>query len=134
MSNELPARLRDVAAALMSVGPIGREAADKQAAALPVEDAHLLLAHLARRARDRIPDQRGAVSGICRLVRAHDALAPAAVDAFKRIPPTDLQVTTVILLRAQDFDGVPALIADLGPRTVGPVHDALTAPTPGRRN
>lgn len=134
VSNELPARLRDVAAALMSVGPIGREAADKQAAALPVEDAHLLLVHLARRARDRIPDQRGAVSGICRLVRAHHALAPAAVDAFKRIPPKDLQVTTVILLRAQDFDGLPALIADLGPRTVGPVHDALTAPTPGRRN
>ncbi|WP_409141686.1 P-loop NTPase fold protein [Cellulosimicrobium sp. RS] len=134
VSNELPARLRDVAAALMSIGPIGREAADKHAVALPVQDAQLLLAHLARRARDRIPDQRGAVSGICRLVRAHASLASAAVDAFKRIPPKDLQVPTVIMLRAQDFDGMSTLIADLVTRTEGKVRDALTAATPGRRN
>lgn len=134
VSNELPARLRDVAAALMSIGPIGREAAGKQAAALPVEDAQVLLAHLARRARDRIPDQRGAVSGICRLVRAHAALASGAVDAFKRIPPKDLQVPTIVMLRAQDFDGMSALIADLVTHTEGKAHDALTAPTPGRRN
>lgn len=133
VSNELPARLRDVAASLMSIGPIGREAADKQAAALPLEDAQLLLAHLARRARDRVPDQRGAVSGICRLVRAHAPLAPAAVDAFKRIPPKDLQVPTVIMLRAQEFDGMSALIGELLPRTTGKVRDALTAPTPGKR-
>lgn len=134
VSNELPARLRDVAGALMSIGPIGREAADKQAAALPVEDAQLLLAHLARRARDRVPDQRGAVGGICRLVRAHASLTSAAVEAFKRIPPKDLQVPTVVMLRAQDFDGMSALIADLVNHTEGKVHDALTALTPGRRN
>lgn len=134
VSNELPARLRDVAAALMSLGPIGREEADKKAVALPLEDAQLLLAHLARRARDRIPDQRGAVNGICRLVRAHAALAPAAVDAFKRIPPKDLQVPTIVVFRAQEFDGMSSLVADLLAKTDGKVHDALTAPTPGKKS
>lgn len=134
VSNELPARLRDVSAALMSLGPIGREEADKKAAALPIEDAQLLLAHLARRARDRVPDQRGAVNGVCRLVRAHAALAPAAVDAFKRIPPRDLQVPTIVMFRAQEFEGMAALIADLLTKTDGKVHDALTAPGPGMKS
>ena len=134
VSNELPARLRDVAAALMATGPIGRATAEKQAAALPLEDANLLLAHLARRGRDRIPDQRGAVNGICHLARVHPALAPAAVDAFRRIPAKDLQVPTVVLLRGQGFEGMAQLIADLATRTHGKVQDALTAPMPGRRS
>lgn len=134
VSNELPARLRDVAAALMSTGPVGHEAAQKQAAALPQEDASLLLAHLARRGRDRIPDQRGAVAGIGRLVHAHPGLAGAAVDAYRRIPAKDLQVPTAVLLRGQHFEGMPALLADLATKTAGSVRNALSTPMAGKAN
>jgi hypothetical protein len=128
ISEELPQRLRDAAAQLMSTGPIGNKAAEEQAGRLPVDDAALLIRYFARRGRDRVQDQRGSVTAIGRLAAAHPTLAASALDALKRLPVEHLQVATVVILRGLPLDGIDKVLEDFAARATGPAKAALTAP------
>jgi len=133
VSDELPQRLRDVAAQLTVTGPIGSSAADKQAARVPVDDAGTLIRYFSRLGRDRIPEQRGAVTAIGRLTAAHPSLTGAALEGIKRIPAEHLQVGTAVHIRGLKLEGIEAVIADLASRASGAARNALTAPS-GARN
>jgi hypothetical protein len=133
VSDELPQRLRDVAAQLTVTGPLGSAGADKQAARVPVEDAGVLIRYFSRLGRDRIPEQRGAVAAIGRLAVAHPSLTVAALEGIKRIPAEHLQVGTAVHIRGLNLEGIDAAIADLASRASGPAKNALTAPS-GARN
>ena len=85
MSDDLPQRLRDVAAHLTVTGPIGSAASDKQAGRVPVDDAATLIRYFSRLGRDRIPEQRGAVTAIGRLAAAHPSLTGAALEGIKSV-------------------------------------------------
>lgn len=128
ISEELPQRLRDAAAQLMSTGPIGSKPAEEQASRLPVDDAALLIRYFGRRGRDRVQDQRGSVTAIGRLAAAQPSLAASALDAIKRLPVEHLQVSTVVILRGLPLQGIDKVLEDFAARATGPVKGALTAP------
>jgi hypothetical protein len=127
VSDELPQRLRDVAAQLTITGPIGSSAADKHAARVPVGDAATLIRYFSRLGRDRIPEQRGAVTAIGRLAAAHPSLAGAAIEGIRRIPAEHLQVATAVRIRGLRIAGIEDVINDLASRASGPAKQALTA-------
>jgi len=133
VSDELPQRLRDVAAQLTITGPIGSSAADKQAKRVPVDDASVLIRYFSRLGRDRIPEQRGAITAIGRLADAHPSLTSAALEGIKRIPAEHLQVGTAVHIRGLKLEGIEAVIADLASRASGAARNALTARS-GPRN
>ena len=128
ISEELPQRLRDAAAQLMSTGPIGSKPAEEQASRLPVDDAALLIRYFGRRGRDRVQDQRGSVTAIGRLAAAQPSLAASALDAIKRLPVEHLQVSTVVILRGLPLQGIDKVLEDFAARATGHVKGALTAP------
>jgi hypothetical protein len=130
VSEELPQRLRDLVHQLNVTGPIGKQAAEDKAARLPVDDARILIRFFARRARDRVQEQRGAVTAIGRLATAHPTLSTPALEAFRRLPAEDLQVPTAMYLKALDLDGINDVTADLATRATGAVKNALTTKSP----
>ena len=133
VSAELPKHLRDLAAQLASTRTVDRhQVSGDKLAALPPEDADQLVRHLSLRARDRVQEQRGAVTGIARLAGAHPSLQPAALDAFRRLPLDDLQVGTAIHLAGLDMPGMKDVIDGLAGRLPdGKLKNALTTPLPG---
>jgi hypothetical protein len=133
VSDELPQRLRDVAAQLTVTGAIGSATADQQAARVPVDDAGTLIRYFSRLGRDRIPEQRGAVAAIGRLAAAHPSLTGAALEGIKRIPAEDLQVGTAVHIRGLKLEGIDAIVADFASRASGAAKNALTAAS-GARN
>lgn len=130
VSEELPQRLRDLVHQLNVTGPIGKQAAEDKAARLPVDDARILIRFFARRARDRVQEQRSAVTAIGRLATAHPALSTPALEAFRRLPAEDLQVATAMYLKALDLDGINDVTANLATRATGAVKNALTTKSP----
>lgn len=136
VSDELPQRLRDLVHQLNVTGPLHKKTADDLAARVPVGDARILIRFFARRARDRVQEQRGAVTAIGRLVTSHPTLSVAALDAFRRLPVEDLQPPTAMYLKSLSVDGIKDVIDELASRAQGPVKMALTTdlPTAGGRN
>lgn len=132
VSEELPQRLRDAAAQLMSTGPIANKPAAEQAGRLTGDDASLLIRYFGRRGRDRVQDQRGSVTAISRLLAAHPTLTAAALDAIKRLPVERLQVATIVILRSLPLEGISEVLDDFTARATGPVKNALMAPAPKR--
>jgi KAP family P-loop domain len=130
VSEELPQRLRDLVHQLNVTGPVGKQAAEEKAARLPVDDAHILIRFFARRARDRVQEQRGAVTAIGRLATAHPTLSTPALEAFRRLPAEDLQVPTAMYLKALDLNGIDDVTADLATRATGAAKNALTTKSP----
>jgi KAP family P-loop domain len=130
VSEELPQRLRDLVHQLNVTGPIGKQAAEDKAARLPVDDARILIRFFARRARDRVQEQRSAVTAIGRLATAHPTLSTPALEAFRRLPAEDLQVPTAMYLKALDLDGINDVTANLATRATGAVKNALTTKSP----
>lgn len=131
VSEELPQRLRDIVHQLNGTGPLANKAAETLAASLPVDDARVLVGFFARRARDRVQEQRGAVTAIGRLAMAHPTLHPIAVDAFRRLPVNDLQPPTAMYLKSLTaVEGIDAAIVDLASRASGRVKLALTSNLP----
>lgn len=135
VSADLPQRLRDLAAQLASTRTVDRhQVSDDALRALPIEDVDLLLRHLSLRARDRVQEQRGAVTGIGRLAVVHAAAQPTALDAFRRLPTQDLQVGTAIHLAGLTLPGMKDVIDELSGRLPdGQIKTALTTPPPGGR-
>lgn len=134
VSDELPQRLRDVAAQLMVTRAIGSAAADQLATRVPADDAGTLIRYFSRLGRDRIPEQRGAVAAIGRLAKAHPTLTGAALEGIKRIPAEDLQVGTAVHIRGLKLEGIEAVIAVLASRASEAAKNALTAPSGARIN
>lgn len=135
VSADLPQRLRDLAAQLASTRTVDRhQVSDDVLRALPIEDVDLLMRHLSLRARDRVQEQRGAVTGIGRLATVHAATQPTALEAFRRLPAQDLQVGTAIHLAGLTLPGIKDVIDELSGRLPdGQIKTALTTPPPGGR-
>lgn len=129
VSQELPGRLRDLAAQLTATHQLDRQLlTHDQLQALPLEDIETLVHHLGLRARDRKQEQRGAVAGIGRLALARPEVAPAALAAFSRIPPGDLSVATAMHMRSLDLSGIEQMTSELAARVQdNVVRNALTA-------
>ena len=131
VSEELPQRLRDIVHQLNVTGPLNNKAAEAHARSLPVDDARILIGFFARRARDRVQEQRGAVTAIGRLASAHPSLHAAALDAFRRLPVEDLQAPTAMYLKSlTSIDGMQTVVDDLAGRAQGRVKLALTSKLP----
>lgn len=132
VSEELPQRLRDIVHQLNATGPLANNAASKVAAGLPLDDARVLIGFFARRARDRVQEQRGAVTAIGRLATAHPTLHPIAVDAFRRLPAEDLQAPTVMYLKTlTHLQGIQEAFESLAARVPeGSAKLALTSSMP----
>jgi hypothetical protein len=137
VSQELPQRLRDLSAQLMALRTVDRKLlSEDRLKALPLEDVRTLVRHLGLRARDRIQEQRGAVSGIGRLASAHPSVVPMALDTFRRLPAKNLGIATAMHLRGLIIPGMEDVITDLAGRmSDGPEKRALTtAPARGGRS
>lgn len=132
VSAELPQHLRDLAAQLASTRTVDRrQLTDESLRALTTDDVDQLLRHLGLRARDRVQEQRGAVAGIVRLATAHVAVQPAALDAFRRLPASDLQPGTAVILAGVEIPGMKDVINALGAQLPdGNIKKALTTPPP----
>lgn len=132
VSAELPQHLRDLAAQLASTRTVDRrQLTDESLRALTTDDVDQLLRHLGLRARDRVQEQRGAVSGIVRLATIHVAVQPAALEAFRRLPASDLQPGTAVILAGVEIPGIKEVINALAAQLLdGSIKKALTTPPP----
>lgn len=132
VSAELPQHLRDLAAQLASTRTVDRrQLSDDRLRALTIDDIGQLVRHLALRARDRPQEQRGAVSGIARLASLNASVQPVALDAFRRLPVSDLQPGTAVILAGLEMSGMEDVVRDLAARLPeGNIKKALTTPPP----
>ncbi len=98
----LPERLRDIASALTSSLKTDRSSIDDDALrALNATDARTLITHLGSQTRDQPTIQRYSVAGMLRLAKTHAAVDDAVVAALKLLPPSAVQVATVMLLKPE---------------------------------
>ncbi|MEU3474989.1 P-loop NTPase fold protein [Rhodococcus sp. NPDC006774] len=96
----LPERLRDIASALTSSLRTERSAVgDGALSALGPQDARTLITYLGRQTRDQPTIQKYSINGMLRLASTHHGIDDAVVSALKLLPPPDVQVATVMLLR-----------------------------------
>ncbi len=132
VSAELPQHLRDLAAQLASTRTVDRrQLTDDSLRALTIDDVNQLVRHLALRAHDRVQEQRGAVSGMVRLAGLHASAQPAVLDAFSRLPVSDLQPGTAIILAGTEIPGIKDVINGLAAKLPdGKIKKALTTPPP----
>lgn len=99
----LPARLRDVAAKLVSsIRAQQKAVTDDDIAILTEADAEVLIRHLALAARDRPTEQQAAMLGIMRIVKRHPQIADAARSRLCAIPPSDLEPGALLLFKPED--------------------------------
>ena len=107
---DLPERLRDIAASLMSRSRADQHSVtDEALRRLPVDDGKALLQHLGRMGRDRPADQLKAVEAILRISRQQGALAGECCAALGAIPGGEVNPPTVLLFRQIDTAVRPAL-------------------------
>lgn len=105
VSSALPERLRDIASALTSSVQVDRNAVtDDALRAVKPADARLLVAYLGSLTRDQPTIQKFSVPGILRLAKTHPGLDDAAVSALKLLPPSEVKVATVMLLKPGGAD------------------------------
>lgn len=98
----LPERLRDIASALTSSLRTERSAINDDALrALDVQDARTLVTHLGSQTRDQPSIQKYSVAGMLRLAKTHSGIDDAVVAALKLLPPSAVQVATVMLLKPE---------------------------------
>lgn len=103
VSSALPERLRDIASALTSSVQVDRTAVtDDALRAVAPADARLLIAYLGGLTRDQPSIQKYAVPGILRLAKTHAGIEDAAVSALKLLPPGEVKVGTVMLLKPEN--------------------------------
>lgn len=105
VSSALPERLRDIASAMTSSVQVDRNAVtDDALRAVKPADARLLVAYLGSLTRDQPTIQKFSVPGILRLAKTHAGLEDAAVSALKLLPPSEVKVATVMLLKPGGAD------------------------------
>lgn len=102
LDDGLPERLRDIASALTSSLRTERSAFNDDALrALDVQDARTLVTHLGGQTRDQPSIQKYSVAGMLRLAKTHPGISDGVAAALKLLPPSDVQVATVILLKPE---------------------------------
>jgi len=100
----LPARLRDIAANLLSSIRTQQKAVNADdLAGLTPPDAGQLVQYLARAARDRPTEQQAAVLGIIRITKQHPDTAAQASHLLRSVPATDLEPGAVLLFQSDDL-------------------------------
>ena len=110
LDRDLPERLRDIAANLMSPARADQYAiADADLGRLPSDDAKFLLQHLGRMARDRPANQRKSVEAVLRLCRQQVALADEGCAALGTIPADEIAVPSLMLFNTTDASFAPVL-------------------------
>ncbi len=125
----LPARLRDIAAKLLSsIRAQQKAVTTADLSGLTVSDAEQLVQHLARAARDRPTEQQAAMLGIIRIANQHRQVAEAATTVLRGLPAADLQPGAILLFQPTDV----AVFGDVlrhwrGLAQTGPVKAALTS-------
>jgi hypothetical protein len=133
LDTELPERLRDIAANLLSsVRAEQKAVTDEDLARLTSADAEALISHLGRMARDRPTDQTKAVTGILRTMHANPSAAEATKRALQGIPPDDVSIGTPLLFKLpQDAVLQPVLTHWATNTTKAPVRRAIQQVTEG---
>jgi hypothetical protein len=110
LDSELPERLRDLAANLLSsVRAEQKSVTEQDLLALRTGDAAALVRHLARAARDRPTEQRPAVVGLLRITRLHPSSVEEATKWLTAIPADEVQPAAVLSFEpgdARTFKGV----------------------------
>lgn len=102
VSNALPERLRDIASALTSSVKVDRSAiTDDNLRALTPADAGTLIAYLGGLTRDQPSIQKYSVPGMLRLLKTHPGLADTTASALKLLPPGEVKVAVVMLLKPE---------------------------------
>ncbi len=110
LDKDLPERLRDIAANLMSRSRADQHSVtDEALRRLPAEDGKALLQHLGRMGRDRPADQLKAVEAILRISRQQGALGNECCVALGAIPGDEVNPPTVLLFKPEDTPMRPAL-------------------------
>ena len=110
LDKDLPERLRDIAASLMSRSRAEQHSVtDEDLRRLPVDDAKSLLQHLGRMGRDRPTDQLKAVEAILRISRQQGALGSECCAALGVIPGDEVNPPAVLLFERGDAAVRPAL-------------------------
>ena len=110
LDKDLPERLRDIAASLMSSSRADQHSvADETLRHLPVDDAKSLLQHLGRMGRDRPADQLKTVEAILRIGRQQGALGSECCLALGAIPGDEINPPAVLLFRPEEAIFHPAL-------------------------
>lgn len=102
VSEGLPERLRDIASTLISTSKVDRDGiTDDNLRAVSVGDARTLISHLGSLTRDQPTIQKNSVLGMLRLAKTHPGIDDALIPALKLLPPAEVQVATVMLLRPE---------------------------------
>ncbi len=102
IDSELPERLRDVAANLLSSSRAAQKSVtDADIRGLTTADVSALIEHLGRMARDRPGDLIASVSAILRVARLTDA-NQAAMAAFRTIPAQEIRAPVILLFDEGD--------------------------------
>ena len=110
LDKDLPERLRDIAASLMSRSRADQHSVtDESLRRLPVDDGKALLQHLGRMGRDRPADQLKAVEAILRISRQQGALGNECCAALGAIPGDEVNPPAVLLFEPGDTAVRPAL-------------------------
>lgn len=103
LDRDLPERLRDIAASLMSRSRADQHSVtDESLRRLPVDDGKALLQHLGRMGRDRPVDQLKVVEAILRINRQQGALGAESCAALGAIPGQEVNPPTVLLFKPED--------------------------------
>ena len=110
LDKDLPERLRDIAASLMSRSRADQHSVtDESLRRLPVDDGKALLQHLGRMGRDRPADQLKVVESVLRISRQQGALGSESCAALGAIPGQEVNPPTVLLFKPEDTAVRPAL-------------------------
>ena len=110
LDKDLPERLRDIAASLMSRSRADQHSVtDESLRRLPVDDGKALLQHLGRMGRDRPADQLKAVEAILRISRQQGSLGSESCAALGAIPSQEVNPPAVLLFKPEDTAVRPAL-------------------------
>lgn len=108
----LPERLRDIASALTSSLQTDRTAiSDDALRTLNVQDARTLITHLGSQTRDRPSIQKYSVVGMLRLAKTHPGTHDAVGASLKLLPPSVVQVATVMLLKPETSENYESVLA-----------------------
>ena len=110
LDKDLPERLRDIAASLMSSSRADQySVTDEALRRLPIEDARSLSQHLGRMGRDRPADQLKAVEGILRISRQQSSVGDECCAALGTIPGNEVNPPAILLFEPRDIALHPAL-------------------------
>jgi hypothetical protein len=125
----LPARLRDIAANLLSsIRAQQKAVTTDDLAGLTSADAIRLVQHLARAVRDRPTEQQAAMLGIIRITKQHPDTGDQASHLLRSVPTADLEPGAVLLFRQDDLGAFGETLQHWFDTAVdGPTKSALSS-------